>query len=146
MILSGVVVIGCYLAGRLLGEDKKLSEAESYMLAGLPVREIYRKLSGTDEVGRMFSRMTESGETDANSLWEKELEKVSLSSEDKKILKAFSEELGKTTTELQKKNFSVTITSLGAQLTDAERKYEKEGVVYRKLGACAGLLLCIFLI
>lgn len=158
LVLSGIIVVGCYITGWFYGENikkrrdtlrvflKKLAEAESYMLAGVPVREIYSKLSGQDDVGEMFCRMAESGEQNVLKLWEKEIETVLLSNEDKRILKEFAKGLGNTTTGQQKNNFKIVLTAISGQLDEAEKKYEKEGLICRKLGFCAGLLLSIFLI
>ncbi len=156
LFLSGIIVIGCYVAGKMFGDGlkrrrdtlaqliKKLSEAESYMVSGVPVKEIYKKISGDDEVGKMFYRMWKNPEVNREKAWETELEKISINGKDKKLLKDFFEVFGTSTTDIEKNNFRVVLTALSNQLDEAENKYKNEGHIYHKLGFCAGLLLSIF--
>ena len=158
LILSGIIVLGCYLWGKIFSDTMRrrrdtlkalvsaISEAESYVAASVPVKEMYRRLSGKGEVGEMFGRMAESEEQNGEKLWASELSRLCITEEDKKPLWELSGMLGKTTSEHQKNAFEICLTALIKQLEAAEGKYEKEGALCRKLGVCAGLLISIFLI
>lgn len=157
-MLCGIIVLGCFLAGRTIADAMKrrketlkslivaISQAETYVDASVPVKEIYERLSGKGEVGEMFSDMSKSDEKSCEKLWETGLRGLSVTEDDKKPLREFARSLGKTTGEEQKKAFNLCLAGLAKQLEGAEGKYEKEGAVYQKLGACAGLLISIFLI
>lgn len=124
---------------------KAITEAEGYVIAGLPVTEIYKRLSGEGEVGKMFKNMAERGNEDTVKLWKAEVDDLSVNSEDKAALTEFAAGFGKSVLSDQKNNFKICLTKLSKQLDEAEEKYGKEGAVCRKLGLCAGVLLCIFL-
>lgn len=158
LVLCGIIVIGCFLAGKTVSDGMKrrkktlkdlviaLTQMEAYVMASMPVGEIYPRLAGKGEVGEMFSYMSEAEEINCVSLWKNGMKKLSVTDEDKKALTELSGVLGKTTADRQKKAFEICLADLEKQLEKAEGKYEKEGALYQKLGACAGLLLSFFLI
>ena len=159
IFFSVIIVAGCFYGGVSISYALKqrcdnLKELISavremqncIMAAGMPVYIIYKRLSGTTQVGKMFSYMAESAETDNLKLWEKAMDRISISKEDRKPLAELASGLGSAGREYQTAQMDICLSGLAKQLEEAEEKYNSEGKLCRKLGVYAGILIVLFLI
>ena len=91
---------------------------------------------------------TKTGES-IGVLWEKAIKNqatsVYLGEEDIKNLLSFGQALGYLDKEMQKKNIEITLGYIEGQINRLEKEQEKNGRLYRSLGALGGCLLCILL-
>lgn len=82
-------------------------------------------------------------------LWEQAIKSqrsyVYLEEEDINQLLTFGQSLGYLDKEMQKKNIEITIDYMDKQITKLEKQHDKNGRLYRSLGALGGCLLCILL-
>lgn len=68
-----------------------------------------------------------------------------LQEEDTKILLTLGQSLGYLDKEMQKKNIEITLGYIEHKIAELNKKYEKNGRLYRSLGILGGCLLCILL-
>ncbi len=125
----------------------------NYSVTPLPVaiREIIAK--NHTRINCIFEKLlslieNKTGES-ISLLWEEAVKNqgsyVYLEDEDVENLLAFGQALGYLDKEMQKKNIEIILDYLGQQIKKLEKQQEKNGRLYRSLGALGGCLLCILL-
>lgn len=125
----------------------------NYCVTPLPVaiREIIDK--NHTRVNCIFEKLlrlieNKTGES-ISLLWEEAIKNqasnVYLEEEDVENLLSFGQALGYLDKEMQKKNIEIILDYVENQVKKLEKQQEKNGQLYRSLGALGGCLLCILL-
>ncbi len=116
-----------------------------------PISEIFREISevSSPEIKKMFNNIIENIEKlGAKEGWEKGIKEVdmSITKEDKEILKGFGKMLGKTDKDGQLSEINLIISLIDRQIKQAEAERDKNEKFYKKMGLIAGLGIVIILI
>ena len=164
IILSGLIIfcaceIGILVSKKYIYRLQELDEIKScfnIMATKIkytyePINDIFNEIAeiSSIEINKMFRNIiTNINKYGAYKGWEKGIEKteMSITKEDKKILKCFGKLLGQTDKEGQLSEISQIITLLDRQIKQAEISKEKNEKLYKKLGLIAGIGIVIILV
>ena len=116
-----------------------------------PINQIFSELAeiSSSDIRIMFDNIIKNIEKyGAKEGWEKgiKISEMSITKEDKEILKGFGKMLGKTDKDGQLSEISLTVSLLDRQIKQAEFEKNKNEKFYKKMGLIAGMGLVIILI
>lgn len=112
----------------------------------LPIDRIYQELSGKCRVGKMFERISLSGEKNQEKLWEENLNILgTLKNEDMLPILSLAKELGKGDRELSGRQIDICMEILKKNLEKVENACNRECKLYPRLGLYGGILIIILM-
>ena len=116
-----------------------------------PIADIFNQIAeiSSDEIRKLFQNIIKNiNDTDAKIGWERGIAvtDISITKEDKEILKKFGKMLGQTDKEGQISEINQIVTLLDRQIKQAELAREKNEKMYKKMGLITGIGLVIVLI
>lgn len=125
---------------------QKLEKAEELIVNLMtPLPKVYEMLSSGSRVGVFFGKLAAASERDTEKLWRESLAETYLEEEEKNELIRFSVTLGNGNAEHHKRNIERLLKQFEDILGKAKKRYEQEGMLYRKLGIYAAGLIIILL-
>ena len=116
-----------------------------------PLKEIFRQISQdkSNKIEEIFENMTyKLSFEDVKTSWRDSIQEadISITQEDKDVLKELGKILGQTDADSQVSEIEVTETFLDMQIEKAEENRKKNQKIYKTLGVLVGLFFVIILI
>lgn len=159
LIFSSASSIGILISQKYKNREENLKELKNALnifktkikFTYEPIPDIFKEISNTtkNSISNFFKLVCLNIQKDsASEAWNNAIEEenMSLSKEDKKLLKNLSKMLGKTDAQGQINQIDLTISFLDNQIIKAEKEREKNEKLYKSLGMITGVGLIIILL
>ncbi len=140
LIFSSCALCGISVSGKFYKRKKVLNEIS----IGLDKAACRLKRGGADRKRIIEESFKDVITTDKNG--EISISQAGINLDDKKILDSYFSAFGKENTEKELKNLELTASLIKIQYESAVKEAEKNASLFKTLGFCAGLLLCILFI
>ena len=159
LILVASTLIGKSLSKKYVYRLQELEEIENSLnilktkikFTYEPLKEIFRQISQdkSNKIEEIFENMTyKLSFEDVKTSWRDSIQEadISITQEDKDVLKELGKILGQTDADSQVSEIEVTETFLDMQIEKAEENRKKNQKIYKTLGVLVGLFFVIILI